>query len=123
MKSIVAFLLILTLVIPASARERTPLEQAKRIAVGSRIQVETKNRRVESGHLLEVTQTGLAIEPYSPGKGSRKEFLFQDILQIRSLEPTTKDIVLKPLHVLALIPVALVCGIGWIFNRKTCDDL
>jgi hypothetical protein len=49
MKSTVTCLLVLALVVPAWARQRTPQEQARRMPRGSRIQVELKARQIVQG--------------------------------------------------------------------------
>jgi hypothetical protein len=116
MKSTLAYLLILLLVVPASARQRTPQEQAKRIAPCSRVVVELKSGRSYFGQLGEVTDTKLTLEPQP------RELTFQDISRIRSVEPGRKEIVLKPLRALALVPLVVVCGISAVF-KKPCDDL
>ena len=120
MKPTVAFLLILTLVIPASARERTPLEQARNIAQGSKVQVELKTGQIVRGRLGEVTETQFTLEPLNPDTGPNTELLFQDVWMVRSTEPTMKNVLLKPLRVLALIPLIIlgfvICGF-----HTTCD--
>jgi hypothetical protein len=112
----------LLLITSAQARERTPLEQARRIARGSRVQVELKTRRIVWGRLRQMTDTSFTLDPVKVGGGLGIEMLFQDVSQIRSDEPTIKDVLLRPLQVLPLIPIALGCWLGAIFHYP-CSDL
>jgi hypothetical protein len=98
MKSTITCLLILALVVPAWARQRTPQEQARKIAFGSRVVIEMKNRHAVEGRLGEITETQFILEPLTSGAGSSKEVLFQDVSNIRSIEPTKKEVLLRPLH-------------------------
>ena len=77
MKSIISCLLVLSFVIPASGRERTPLEQARNIAQGSKVKVELKTGQIVWGRLGEVTETQLTLEPLHPDTGPNTELLFQ----------------------------------------------
>jgi preprotein translocase subunit YajC len=127
MKSTIACLLILTLVIPAEARERTPQEQAKKIAIGSKVVAEMKKGGGFEGRLGTVTETQFTLEPLTSGKGSRREILFQDVSKIRSVETGKKEILLKPLEglfeLLALIPIIVICGVESVFHKDACSDL
>ena len=95
-RCVTAWLLFLILIVPAEARERTPQEQAKRIAPCSRVVVELKSGRSYFGQLGEVTDTKLVLEPQP------RELMFQDISRIRSVEP--KPVWLRTLEAPVLIP-------------------
>jgi hypothetical protein len=112
MKSTITLVLILALVVPASARERTPLEQAKKISRGSAVRVDMKNQHAVAGRLGEVTKTQFTLEPMTTG--SRQEILFQDVLMIRSIELTKTQILMWPLQVFVY---CLFCGLGTVFRR------
>jgi hypothetical protein len=105
MKTILACLLILTFVVPASARERTPLEQARKIAPGSKVVVTLKNKVTLNGRLGQVTQDGFTLEPLIR-ESPHAEFLFRDV---RKISPA-KDI--WPIKDILLTPVYLVMALG-----------
>lgn len=79
-----------------------------------------KNRHAVEGRLGKITKTQFTLEPLTPGAESSKELLFQDVSNIRSIEPTKKEALLRPLQFLAFIPIFVLCGIGAIFHRP-CD--
>jgi hypothetical protein len=80
--------------------------------------IQMKNHNTVVGRLVEVTQTNLTLELGPPG-GSLSNLLFQDVSNIRHIRKVP-----KLLEAIATIPPAmLICGIGWIFNKKACDDL
>ena len=81
MKHATACLLILTLVIPAEAREQTPLEETKKIPLGSGVVVTLKDKQVFTGRLGELTQDGFTLWPSVAG-GVSRELLFQDVRNI-----------------------------------------
>jgi hypothetical protein len=107
MKSTVTCLLIVSLVVPASARERTPLEQAKKIALGSRVVVTLKDKQIRAGYLSEIAQDRLTLGVSFQGDWSG-ELLFQDVESVRQYKArwTIKEIL--------LIPVFLVWGFGYL---------
>ena len=103
--------------IPAAAREHTLQEQAKKIHQGSKVIVQMKNQNTVIGRLVEVTQTNFTLE--LPGTGGlRRNLLFQDVSSIRQIKegPTFVETI-------ATIPLMLICGIEWIFNKNACGDL
>jgi hypothetical protein len=113
MKSTITCLLILSFVIPASARERTPEEQAKKIRRGSRVVVTLKDKQTLKGRLGELRQDRFMLEPDVPGTSSNRELLFQDIRKIGRVKEklTLKDALLLPVAVVALSPLLVYCGI------------
>jgi len=121
MKHAVACLLILTLVIPAEARQRTPQEQVTKIPLGSLVLVQMKDGQVVKGRLREATSTQFTLEPTTPQNAPRQTFLFDDV---RSIElPKTQRYPSSPLEFLAAIPAMVICGVLRIFKRNACDDL
>jgi hypothetical protein len=121
MKSPIACLLILALVVPASARDQTPLEQARGIAFGSKIQVELKTRQIVRGRLGQMTDTSFTLDPAKVGGGPGIEMLFQDVSEIRSVESKKKQKLMTSIQVVVLgLPLLLFCGPGVIFGKQ-CD--
>jgi hypothetical protein len=118
MKPAITCLLILALVIPAEAREPTPLEQARRIAFGSRVKVELRTRRIVQGRLGEMMDTSFTLDPVKVGNGPGIEMLFQDVSKIRSIEPKKKATLLRPMLVPLALPIILICGPAWIFHKQ-----
>jgi hypothetical protein len=118
MKPTIACLLILTLVIPAEARERTPEDQARTIPIGSRVTVTLKTRKIVRGRLGEMTETSFTLDPMKAGSGPGLEMLFQDISKLRSIEPTKKASLLRPMLVPLALPIVLICGPAWIFHKE-----
>ena len=116
MKPTVACLLILTLVIPAGASERTPEDQARTIPIGSRVTVTLKNRKIVWGRLGEMTDTSFILDPVIAGSGPGIEMLFQDVSKIRSSKK--KATLLRPMLVPLALPIVLICGPAWIFHKQ-----
>jgi hypothetical protein len=112
-----ALVLISTVMMPVDARDLTPQEQANKIHRGSEVMVQMKNRNTVVGRLVEVTQTSFSLELRTPG-GSRRNLLFQDVSNIRHIRETPKAV-----QAIAAVPVLLICGIEWIFNKNSCGDL
>jgi hypothetical protein len=119
MKSTVTCLLILELVIPAEARERTPLEQAQRIPVGSEVVVTLKDKQVFTGRLGELSENSLTLRPFVQGEADRL-VLFQDVKKItQRKEPSVVQKVGQGILLAIGVPVLLLyCGI---FNRSCLD--
>ena len=82
MKHAVACLLILTLVIPASARERTLLEQAKKIAPGTMVAVRLKDGQLLTGYLRDVGRDRLMLGVTTSAGWSERDLSFQEIQNI-----------------------------------------
>jgi hypothetical protein len=116
MKHAVACLLILTLVIPAGASERTPRDQARTTPIGSRVTVTLKTRKIVRGRLREMTDTSFTLDQVIAGSGPGIEMLFQDVSKIRS--PKKKATFLRPMLVPLALPIVLVCGPAWIFHKQ-----
>ena len=119
MKSAIACLLTLTLVIPVSARERTPLEQAQRIPVGSEVVISLKDKQVLTGRLGELNENSLTLRPFVPGETDRL-VLFQDVKKITqrkepsALHNIAVDILLAPLLPVLLLDCAFFENcLGW----------
>jgi len=120
MKSTVTCLLIVSLVVPASARERTPLDQAKKIALGSRVVVTLKDKQIRAGYLSEIAQDRLTLEPLVPGSWSGRELLFQDVRKIAPVKEkwTVEEVLLLPVFAVVVVPTVFVyCGI----LKKNCN--
>src|SRR5205814_7327328 len=84
MKSTVTCLLILTRVGPGEARERTPLEQVKKIKPGTWVVVTLQDNTTLKGRLGQVAQDRFILEPLVPGSWPSRELLFQDVRKIGS---------------------------------------
>src|SRR5271163_1072555 len=110
-------LVLISLLIPLSARERTLQEQAKKIHHGSKVMVQLKNRNTVFGRLVGVTDSNLTLELAAPS-GSRRDLLFQDVSSIRHIREVP-----KPVEAIATVPVLVICGIESIFNKNACGDL
>lgn len=111
-----ACLLILTLVVPGFARERTPLEQVRKITRGSRVVVTLKDKQTLKGRLGELRQDRFMLEPDVSGTLSNRELLFQEVREIRRVrEHSIMDYIFEhdfmiPIA-LAILPfVLLYCG-------------
>jgi hypothetical protein len=120
-------LVLISTLIPVSARELTLQEQVKKIHRGSKVMVQMmKTPNTVVGCLVGVTDTNFTLELQnslvqkgrSSCKGSRREFLFQDVSSIRRIREMS-----KPVEAIATVPLILICGIEWIFNRNACGDL
>jgi NADH:ubiquinone oxidoreductase subunit D len=110
-------LVLISTLIPVSARERTLQEQAKKIRHGSKVMVQLKSRNTVVGRLVEVTDSNLILELATPG-GARRDLLFQDVSSIRHIKEMP-----KPVEAIAAVPAILFCGIAWIFNKNACGEL
>jgi len=112
MKHAVACLLILTLVIPAEARERTPMEQAKKMPVGSEVVVTLKDKQAFAGRLGEMSENSLTLRPFVPGEEDRL-VLFQDVQKItQRKEPSAVQKVGEGILLVISLPVLLLyCGV------------
>jgi len=113
MKPAIASLLILTLVIPASGRERTPLEQAQKIAPGSRVRVTLKNKETLVAILLDVKQDTITLRAWRQGDWPDRELPFQAIQKITPSKDhsSAKEALLLPAAVIALPLWLVYCGI------------
>jgi hypothetical protein len=120
-------LVLISTVIPAAARERTLQEQATKIHLGSKVMVQMKSfPNTVVGCLVGVTDTNFTVElansflqkGRASCKGSRRSLLFQDVSSIRRIREMPKAV-----EAVATIPVMLICGIEWIFNKNACDEL
>jgi hypothetical protein len=116
MKPTLACLLILALVIPASARDRTPLEQAQKITPGSRVKVTLKSRETIMAILLDVKQDTVTVRAWRQGDWPDRELPFQAIQKITPSKDhsSAKEALLLPVAVVALPLWLVYCGI---FNR------
>jgi len=116
MKYALACLLILTLVVPGEARERTPLEQAKKIAPGSRVVITLKNKQIVAGRLGERTEDAFTLQPFVAGELDRV-VLFQDVHKItRIKERSAASNVMGDILLVIELPLLLLyCGI---FNHN-----
>jgi hypothetical protein len=112
-----AALVLISTLVPAFARERTLQEQAKKIHHGSNVMVQLKNRNTVFGRLIGVTDSNLTLELASPS-GLRRDLLFQDVSSIRQIRQMPKVV-----EAVATVPIIVICGIGWIFNKNACGDL
>jgi hypothetical protein len=108
MKPSIACFLILSLVISASAREQTPLQQAQKIAPGSKVVVKLKDKRTLKGRLGEVTQDRFALEPLAPGSSSGVVVFFQDVRKIDRAK-----VLPEPVKKVLMVPVAVVLTPPW----------
>ena len=110
-------LVLISTLIPLSARERTLQEQVKKIHHGSKVEVQLKNRNTVFGRLVEVTDSNLTLELATPS-GSRRDLLFQDVSSIRQYRGTP-----KPVEAIASVPLIVICRIELIFNKNACRGL
>lgn len=118
-----AFISILT---PVVGQELTLQEQVKRIHPGSKVFVQLTSRNTVVGCLVGVTDTNFTLELQNSidqkGRascsGSRRSLLFQDVSSIRRIREMPKAV-----EAIATVPVAILCGIQWLFNRNACDEL
>jgi hypothetical protein len=107
MKPTITFVLILALVVPASARGLTPLEQARKMAPRSSIIVKLKNKQTLVGTLGEVGEDRFVLEPLLYGYGDwtpGKSLMFEEVTKIGPYKPrwSIKDILLIPAAVVYL---------------------
>jgi hypothetical protein len=112
MKPRLACLLILALVMPAYARERTPLEQARKIPVGSEVVVTLRDKQAFSGLLGELSENSLTLRPFVPGQADRLVH-FQDVKKItQRKEPSAVQKVGEVILLVISLPVLLLyCGV------------
>jgi hypothetical protein len=122
-----ACLLILALVVPAFARERTPLEQAEKIKPGSMVVVTLQDKTTLRGRLKQVAQDRFTVEQAASGTWSNRELLFQDVRKVAVVkEYSTREKVENLLEEVVLIPAAVIYFTGYglycaVF-RRNCDD-
>lgn len=119
MKPTIACLLILTLVIPASAREQTPLQQAQKIAPGSRVVVTLKDKRTVSGSIGDVNENRLVLRASKPGDWSG-ELLFRDVSKVRLVQSKLRFLE-KPLMPFIVLGFFGYC-LGELILGKYCLD-
>ena len=106
MKYALACLLILTLVIPAEGRERTPLEQARKVKPGTWVVVTLQDNTTFISRLRHVAQDRLTLEqPDSRGWSSR-ELSFQDVRKITAVKGNST--VEKVIDEAVMIPAAAI---------------
>jgi hypothetical protein len=100
MKSTIACLLILALVVPAFGRQRTPQDQLRKLSRGSSVTVTLKDKRILTGYLSEIAPDRFLLGASVPGDWSG-EVLLQDVANIRENKPrlSIKEILLVPVWV------------------------
>jgi len=123
MKYALACLLILTLVVPGEARERTPLEQAKKINLGSMVVVTLQDKTTLKGRLKQVAQDRLTLEQPAPRAWSDRELLLQDVRKVAVVKEystggNVERVFLIPVAVIFFTFYGLYCGVF----RRNCDD-
>jgi hypothetical protein len=108
--------LLLLLTTSAEARERTPLEQAIRIPVGSEVTVTLRDKQAYTGRLGELSEDSLTLRPFVPGQADRL-VLFQDVKKIaQRKEPSAVQKVGEGVLLVISLPILLLyCGI---FNHE-----
>jgi len=117
MKRFLAWLLLLTLITSAEARERTLPERARRIARGSKVVVTLKDKQFLRGRLGGVAQDRFTLEPVVAGDWPDRELLFQDVqdvLKIREhsiVDYTFGHVFMIPVALVMLPFVLLYCGV------------
>ena len=102
--------LALLLITSAEARERTPLDQAKRIPSGSKVTVVLKDQKVVRGRLGQVTETQFTLEPVKAGGGPRTDISFQDVSKFRSRKSPKFQYLLVPVG-LPLLAIGYAIGV------------
>lgn len=110
-------LVLLSTLMPVAGQELTLQEQAKKIHHGSKVMVQLKNGNTVFGRLVEVTDSKLTLELAAPSVLHR-DLLFQEISSIRRIREMP-----KPVKAIATVPLILLCGVQWIFNKNACDEL
>jgi hypothetical protein len=123
MKHALSCLLILTLVIPAEARERTPPEQAKKVKPGTWVVVTLQDNTTFISRLRQVMQDRLTLEqPDSRGWSSR-DLSFQDVRKITvvkgnsTVEKVIDEVVMIPAACIFFSWYILSCGVF----RHNCE--
>lgn len=123
MKYGLACLLILTLVFPAEARERTPLEQARKAKPGTWVVVTLQDNTTFISRLRQVAQDRLTLEqPDSRGWSSR-ELSLQAVRKIAvvkrssTVEKVIDEVVMIPAAAIFFPWYMLSCGIF----RHNCE--
>jgi len=101
-------LVVLLLADFAGARERTLVQEAKKITYGSPVRIELKTHQVVEGRLREVTETQLRLEPFNPGNAAASSYYLQDIAKIRSTERKPKKAWVKALEAPIVIPLEVL---------------
>ena len=110
-RRVLAWSVALLLIASAEARERTPAEQARIIARGSKIVVALKTRQTLEGRLGQVRQDGFTLEPLVPGAWSSRDLLFQDVRKIGSAKQLRlNNPLLLPLGAVISIPYLIYCS-------------
>jgi hypothetical protein len=103
-------LLILTLVIPAEARELTPEDRIRKLKLGSSFVVTLKDKQTLKGRLGQVAQGRFTLEPLVPGSPGGRVVLFQDVRKVGSAKALAiKDVLLVPVGVVMVIPYLVYC--------------
>jgi hypothetical protein len=111
-------LVLISILMPVFARERTLQEQAKKIHHGSNVMVQMKNRNTVFGRLVGVTDSNLTLEIATTGGLRIRDLLFQDVSSIRQIRDMPKLV-----RAIATVPIVVICGIDRIFNKNACGDL
>ena len=116
-RKLVVSLLLLAIAAPVLPAEQTPQEKANRIRRGSRVEVKLKTIGIVRGRLEEVTDAQFSLGPLRPGSAPRSQFLFQDVTEIRSIEPplwlkTLRAPVVIPLKALEITGLFIWCSLG-----------
>ena len=122
-RRLLAWSVALLLITSAEARERTPLEQAKRIPRGSKVTVVLKDQNVVRGRLGQVTETQFTLEPVKAGVGTQTDILFRDVWKFRPRKSQKLKLllvpVLLPLWAIGLAvnaPLVAICAV-----KKNCS--
>jgi hypothetical protein len=108
--------LTLLVITSAEGRERTPLEQARKIPEGSEVVVTLKDKQSFAGRLGELSENSLTLWPFVPGEADRL-VQFQDVKKItQRKEASAAQRVSQDILLVILLPVLLLyCGI---FNHE-----
>lgn len=111
--------LTLLVITSAEGRERTPLEQARKIPEGSEVVVTLKDKQSFAGRLGELSENSLTLRPFVQGED--RLVLFQDVKKItQRKEPSVIQKVGQGILLVIAVPVLLLyCGI---FNRRCLED-
>ena len=107
--------LTLLVITSAEGRERTPLEQARKIPEGSEVVVTLKDKQAFAGRLGELSENSLTLRPFVQGED--RLVLFQDVKKItQRKEASAAQRVSQDILLVILLPVLLLyCGI---FNHE-----
>jgi hypothetical protein len=83
-RSVIAWILVVLLAVPALGRERTPEEQARRISPGTEIEVTLGTGELLRGRMGSISSAGFVIEILKRNQGTSRTVALSEVRIIRA---------------------------------------